>query len=128
MWRIYQVNKHLSKPGHPWNKFGSGHRESLSDAARLLKSKGLLKEKEKESKSLGPSPIPSRIASPALSVSSTSSEAEDDGGAVGRETRRRVVEWWENQYSAERMNLCILGKGTSSMIFYDLGLTLGRIP
>lgn len=112
MWRIYQVNKHLSKPGHVWKKFGSGHRESLSQAAKDLKAQGKLgKEGTSTNHSLAPSPIPSRISSPAPSVSSTSSDQEADGGAIGRETRRRVVEWWEDHYSAERMRLCVVGKG-----------------
>ncbi|KDQ33027.1 hypothetical protein PLEOSDRAFT_1032530 [Pleurotus ostreatus PC15] len=42
MWRIFQLNKHLSRPGHVWNKFGSGNRESLSKAGQELKSKGRL--------------------------------------------------------------------------------------
>lgn len=117
MWRIYQVNKHLSKPGHVWRKFGSGHRESLSQAARDLKAKGKLAIENgtaAKDASLAPSPIPSRIASPAPSVSSNSSESEADGGAIGRETRRRLVEWWTKEYCASRMNLCIVGKGEYS--------------
>ncbi|THU96371.1 hypothetical protein K435DRAFT_664679, partial [Dendrothele bispora CBS 962.96] len=39
LWRIFQVSKHLSKDGHPWRKFGSGNRESLSKAAKDLKAK-----------------------------------------------------------------------------------------
>lgn len=39
------------------------------------------------------------------------SEAEADGGAVGREIRRRLMKWWTEEYCASRMNLCILGKG-----------------
>ncbi|GLB34808.1 putative peptidase M16 family protein [Lyophyllum shimeji] len=112
MWRIFQLNKHLSKKGHVWSKFGSGNRESLSKAAKDLKAKGLLTESGILSRppSVAPSPIPSRIASPAPSVASTSSESEADGGAVGRETRRRLVEWWSKEYCASRMRLCIVGK------------------
>ncbi|TFK42449.1 Metalloenzyme, LuxS/M16 peptidase-like protein [Crucibulum laeve] len=115
MWRIFQLNKHLSKPGHPWSKFGSGNRDSLSKAARELKAKGdLTSGADKTSKSrngsLAPSPIPSRISSPAPSTSSNSSETEADGGAIGRETRRRLVEWWSKEYCASRMRLCIIGK------------------
>jgi insulysin len=114
MWRIYQVNKHLSKEGHVWKKFGTGHRESLSQAAKDLKAQGKLGKDTptpSANQSLAPSPVPSRISSPAPSVVSTNSDQEADGGAVGRETRRRVVEWWTNEYSAERMKLCIVGKG-----------------
>ncbi|KAI0310642.1 Metalloenzyme, LuxS/M16 peptidase-like protein [Amylostereum chailletii] len=104
LWRIYQVNKHLSKPGHPWRKFGSGNKQSLTQVGRDLKIKSLT------DLSVAPSPIPSRMASPAPSVSSVSSDVEADGGPVGRETRRRLVEWWSEEYCASRMRLCIIGK------------------
>ncbi|KIK58340.1 hypothetical protein GYMLUDRAFT_45548 [Collybiopsis luxurians FD-317 M1] len=116
LWRIFQLSKHLSKPGHVWRKFGSGNRETLSQAAKDLKTKGKLPMENGTAASAAPtlsanpSPIPSRITSPALSVSSTSSEAEADGGAVGRETRRRLVEWWNKEYCASRMHLAILGR------------------
>ncbi|KAJ4475639.1 insulin-degrading enzyme [Lentinula aciculospora] len=115
MWRIFQLTKHLSKPGHVWSKFGSGNKESLSQAAKDLKAKGNLPLENGNGASavtlgVNPSPIPSRIASPALSVSSSNSEAEADGGAIGRETRRRVVEWWNKEYCASRMHLAVLGK------------------
>ncbi|KAJ6490605.1 Metalloenzyme, LuxS/M16 peptidase-like protein [Mycena vitilis] len=108
MWRIFQLGKHLSVKGHPWRKFGSGNRESLSDAAKHLKAKGRL---EKQNGHLAaPSPIPSRLSSPAPSLSSVdSSDTEADGGAVGRETRRRLIEWWSKEYCASRMRLCVLG-------------------
>lgn len=32
---------------------------------------------------------------------------------MGRETRRRLVEWWSNEYCASRMNLCVIGRGMS---------------
>jgi insulysin len=59
------------------------------------------------------SPTPSRIPSPALSIASTASESDSDGGSVGRETRRRLVEWWTKEYCASRMRLCVIGKGTA---------------
>lgn len=113
MWRIFQLNKHLSKQGHVWSKFGSGNRDSLSKAAKDLKAQGRLFESVAPSRtnSLASSPIPSRISSPAPSVASTSSETEADGGAIGRETRRRLVEWWSKEYCASRMRLCIIGQG-----------------
>jgi len=112
MWRIFQLNKHLSNDGHVWKKFGSGSRESLSKAAKALKAKEKLENGASRNGNLAPSPIPSRISSPAPSVaSSSSSELEADGGAVGRETRRRLVEWWTKEYCASRMRLCIIGKG-----------------
>ena len=112
MWRIFQLNKHLSTPGHVWSKFGSGNRNSLTKAAKELKANGKLAEnKPSRPVSLQPSPIPSRIPSPAPSVSSAASDTEADGGAVGRETRRRLVEWWSKEYCASRMSLCVIGKG-----------------
>jgi insulysin len=121
MWRIFQLSKHLSVPGHPWRKFGSGNRESLSDAAKRLKAKGRLENTQNGH--LAASPIPSRLSSPAPSVSSADSEAEADGGAVGRETRRRLIEWWSKEYCASRMRLCILGNGecyfVARLSFFD---------
>ncbi|KAG6851274.1 hypothetical protein H0H93_011710 [Arthromyces matolae] len=112
MWRIFQLNKHLSKVGHPWSKFGSGNKDSLSKTAKILKARGLLADDVTPSRStdVSPSPIPSRIASPAPSVASTSSDIEADGGVVGRETRRRLVEWWSREYCASRMRLCVIGR------------------
>lgn len=124
LWRIYQVNKHLSRPGHVWRKFGSGNKDSLTRVGRELKAKsgadsGNLRKTASlaatpafAGRSLTPSPVPSRVASPAPSVSSVSSEADADGGVVGRETRRRLVEWWSEEYCASRMRLCVIGKGT----------------
>ncbi|KAK7038049.1 insulin-degrading enzyme [Favolaschia claudopus] len=107
MWRIFQLGKHLSVPGHPWRKFGSGNRESLSEAAKRLKAKGRLETGQNGH--LAATPIPSRLSSPAPSLSSADSDAEADGGAIGRETRRRLIEWWSKEYCASRMRLCILG-------------------
>lgn len=140
MWRIFQINKYLSKPGHPWSKFGSGNRDSLSKVGRDLKAKGAFKtgvnasnglngtvngtnrvngvngingtELKSADGSLAVTPIPSRVPSPTPSNGSGSgSESEADGGVVGRETRRRLVEWWSNEYCANRMRLCVVGKG-----------------
>ncbi|KAH9857197.1 insulin-degrading enzyme [Lenzites betulinus] len=128
MWRIFQVNKHLSKEGHPWRKFGSGNKESLSQVGQDLKAKGLLQSENGHTSgkgdakgngngvsktadgNLAPTPADSRAVSPAPSVSSAHSELEGDGGVVGRETRRRLVEWWSKEYCASRMRLCVVGK------------------
>ncbi|KAF8643775.1 hypothetical protein AX16_008794 [Volvariella volvacea WC 439] len=114
LWRMFQLNKHLSRPGHVWSKFGSGSRESITQAARALKAKGLLSNASngapKQLLGAPASADPSRAASPAPSVVSTNSEAEPDGGVVGRETRRRLVEWWSEEYCARRMRLCVIGK------------------
>ncbi|KAI0672916.1 insulin-degrading enzyme [Trametes maxima] len=118
VWRIFQLNKHLSKEGHPWRKFGSGNKDSLSKVGRDLKAKGAVQNGngndngviKSANGSLAPSPNDSRAASPAPSVSSANSELEGDGGVVGRETRRRLVEWWSREYCASRMRLCVVGK------------------
>ncbi|KAF7323964.1 Insulin-degrading enzyme [Mycena kentingensis (nom. inval.)] len=100
VWRIFQVEKHLSVEGHPWRKFGTGSRKALSAAARKLKAEGRLE---------GGGGLSASIVSPALSLSSVSSEPEADGGAVGREIRRRLIEWWTSNYCASHMRLCVIG-------------------
>lgn len=87
--RILQVNKSLSAPGHPWNKFGTGNFQSLTEAARR-------KVKEDGGETNG------------------DDEKADDGGAVGREVVRRMAEWWEQQYCASRITFTALGKGKPS--------------
>ncbi|KAI0795391.1 LuxS/MPP-like metallohydrolase [Abortiporus biennis] len=82
--RMFQLGKSLSKPGHPWSKFGTGNYASLTEAAR----------KKFEEK-----------GDPA-----TEDEDSGDGGPIGRETRRRLVEWWKEQYCASRMTLAVVGK------------------
>jgi insulysin len=106
LWRIFQLVKHLSKPGHVWSKFGTGNRDSLSRAARELKIQRKLETATPSGGSGLVTPGPaSRIPSPAPS------EADADGGVVGREIRHRLIEWWTEEYCASRMNLCLLGKG-----------------
>jgi insulysin len=120
LWRIYQLNKHLSKQGHVWSKFGTGNKESLTRHAKDLKAQGKLESVANSiitspDGSLAPSPLPSRIPSPAPS---NASDAESDGGAVGRETRRRLVEWWSKEYCASRMHLCVIGQGNLSFLYF----------
>jgi insulysin len=38
--------------------------------------------------------------------------ADGDGGPAGRETRRRLLEWYEKEYCASRMSLAVIGKQT----------------
>ena len=122
MWRNFQLSKHLTKPGHPWSKFGSGNKATLTEAARTLKSKPLAtldgdgppKQLLSAAPANGLSPIPSRVASPTPTVSSNSSESEADGGVIGRETRRRLIEWWSKEYCAGRMSLALIGKGSGA--------------
>ena len=54
---------------------------------------------------------PQGAQSPLPSPSDSEKDDAEDGGAAGRETRRRLVEWWESHYSSERMKLVVLGKG-----------------
>jgi insulysin len=105
MWRIFQVSKALSRPGHPYAKFGSGNLHSLTYAGRA------------KAKLLGstPEPVPTQV-----DINTIAAEAPDDaeaslqgedGGFVGQETRRRLMDWWKTHYSASNMNLAVLGKG-----------------
>ena len=88
MFRTWQLSKQLSLPGHPFGKFGTGNINSLTQAARdLEKRQGV------------------------DSAQSVAKEGEEkDGGFVARETRRRLIEWWETHYCASIMNLAILGR------------------
>ncbi|KAG6854734.1 hypothetical protein C0991_002448 [Blastosporella zonata] len=127
MWRIFQLNKHLSKEGHPWNKFGSGNKDSLSKAAKILKSNGLLVEADSASHPTSDthSPNSSRRSSP---VPSVNNETEADGGAIGRETRRRLVEWWSQEYCASRMRLCVIGKESLDELSEVVSTLFSPIP
>ena len=122
IWRIYQLNKHLTKPGHVWSKFGSGNKMTLTSAARKLiqdrvKKKGSSGYATSPESSKEPTPVSSSLPSPSPSVSSGSSlESSDDGGPIGRETRARLVEWWSKEYCAGRMRLCVIGKGVISCL------------
>lgn len=124
MWRIFQLNKHLSKPGHPWSKFGTGNKTTLTEAARAARAQAkangakLSPGPASRNGSALPTPIPSRVASPAPSAISTASDEDADGGAVGRETRRRLIEWWSKEYCAGRMSLVTLAKGTLYYLFF----------
>ncbi|EJD02250.1 uncharacterized protein FOMMEDRAFT_109506 [Fomitiporia mediterranea MF3/22] len=118
--RIFQLKKHLSRPGHPWRKFGTGNKVTLTEAARSLKQPSVNAPIDKPSLgdlvngdgSVGaaPSQTPSQTASPAPPVNSTNHESDADGGSVGRETRRRLIEWWSKEYCASRMSLTVIGK------------------
>lgn len=85
--RIHQLAKSLSTPGHPWAKFGTGNVKSLTETAR----------KKLESETPPP-------------------EVKDgDGGPIGKEVRQRLMKWWEQEYCAGRMTLCILGNGALTL-------------
>lgn len=84
--RAFQIEKSLSVPGHPWTKFGTGNVESLTEAAKK------------------------KLAAEGAHVVD-GEKPDGDGGPVGREVRRRLIEWWEREYCAGRMALAVVGKG-----------------
>jgi len=122
LWRIFQLNKHLSKPGHAWSKFGSGNRDSLSEAARVHLARKKLEAATIKADQLSPSTEISQASTP-----TSAAENEDDGGPIGREIRRRLVEWWEREYCASRMQLAVLGKGEFAVLIQLYYLTSHRI-
>lgn len=81
--RIHQIAKWLSVEGHPWRKFGTGNVESLT-----AKAKKIIEDRGEKPDTEG-----------------------GDGGPVGREVRKMLIEWWKNQYCAGRMTLAVVGKG-----------------
>jgi hypothetical protein len=87
----------------------------LTSAARKMMEDGAKKKGTNGSASLqdiGKKPTSSLVSSSSTSLNSTLSlESADDGGPIGRETRRRLVEWWSREYCAGRMRLCVIGKG-----------------
>lgn len=47
----------------------------------------------------------------------------EDGGPVGKEVRKRLGEWWAEEYCAGRMKLCVVGNRTSqpcNLYIYNL--------
>ena len=126
--RTHQVSKHLSKPGHVWSKFGTGNKVTLTSAARKLFQEGGVNSiaidgcasfqatTERPSATLSTPSVSSPPIGPGESL-----ESDDDasGGAIGRETRRRLIEWWSKEYCSGRMRLCVIGKG---VVFLCLGL------
>ena len=92
--RIHQVERSLSAPGHPWLAFSTGNIDSLTSAARMKATdEGWV----------------SNIILPG-----------GDGGPVGRETRRRLIEWVEQQYCPGRMTLAILGQGVCNPLVMEM--------
>lgn len=83
--RVLQVERSMSAPGHPWLAFSTGNIDSLISAAR---KKAI--DENWDSDTISP---------------------DGDGGPVGMETRRRLIEWVEQEYCSGRMTLAILGRG-----------------
>jgi insulysin len=86
--RVHQLLKGMSAPGHPWRKFGTGNISSLTEAARWT------------------------IEGNGEGIAETAVGTEGDGGAIGGEVRKRLIEWWKKEYCAGRMTLAVIGKGT----------------
>ncbi|KAI0674093.1 LuxS/MPP-like metallohydrolase [Trametes maxima] len=89
--RILQVTKHLSIPGHPWAKFGTGNYASLSAVGR-------------------------------------SGEEAPSEEAVLKETRRRLVDWWRQEYCASRMMLAVIGRESVDELASLVVPHFSRIP
>lgn len=119
-WRIFQLGKGLSRDiavptdngetalkKHPWAKFGSGNKGTLSAFGRVIASESAIANPKINGNANG-----NLAVDPANPLPPLASESEPDGGSVGAETRRRLVEWWEKEYCAGRMKLTILGRGT----------------
>jgi insulysin len=85
--RIHQLSKGLSRAGHPWTKFGTGNIETLTEAAKQQ-----------------------------LEQSGQSKIEDGDGGPIGRAVRKQLLTWWEHEYCAGRMTLCVLGNGIDSIL------------
>ena len=79
----------------------------MEDGAKKKGTNGIASLQDASKKSSS-----SLVSSSSTSLSSTITlESGDDGGPIGRETRRRLVEWWSREYCAGRMRLCVIGKG-----------------
>jgi insulysin len=125
-WRILQLAKGTSLPGHPWNKFGTGDRNSLSAYGRAVAARRI-QEAKKQNGQPNPNIVANGVVNglangdaisadsftidPANPLPALESENDPDGGPVGRETRKRLMEWWEKEYCAGRMKLAIVGRG-----------------
>ncbi|KAF8066687.1 Metalloenzyme, LuxS/M16 peptidase-like protein [Lyophyllum atratum] len=88
--RIQQVVKGLCDSKHPWSNFGKGNMKSLAGIGQHAYER----------------------SSADLQTYDSNQVSKGDGGVTGRETRRRLIEWWTQQYCAGRMKLVILGKET----------------
>ena len=104
---------------HPWVKFGTGHRGSLSAYGRKVAQASMAEHAAEQTDAKidsGDANIDANLGvvgpvDPSDPLPPLTSESEPDGGPVGRETRRRLVEWWQKEYCAGRMKLAILGRG-----------------
>lgn len=109
-WRMFQLSKELSRPDHPWRKFGSGNRTSLLAVGKAAEESA---KRETPAIDAAGSCAIGENANPQPADATKVEEVteEEDGGPAGRETRKRLVQWYEQEYCASRMKLVILGKG-----------------
>lgn len=117
---------------HPWAKFGTGHRGTLSAYGRSV-AHALAENHVPNGSGLpNESVVQSRhnvgVVDPAKPLPALPSESDPDGGPVGRETRRRLMEWWEKEYCAGRMRLAIVGRGKTAFFNPYITLTRSRVP
>ena len=89
--RVFQLSKHLSKPGHVWAKFGTGNKKTLLGSV----NKNPVSDEDKDNSK----------------TDTSDDDGDDDGGLAGRETRRRLIKWWSKEYCASRMSLAVVAKG-----------------
>jgi insulysin len=90
VFRIWQLFKDLSIPGHPFGKFGTGSIATLTQAAKDMEAR--------------------KADNNSVSAAEEGKREVNDGVFVGRETRRRLIEWWETHYCASIMSLSIIGR------------------
>lgn len=106
--RLLQLKKHLCTSGHPWSKFGFGDRHSLTRAAsRAMGAKGFATPSDGN---LTVEPTASGMLFP-TSHDGSDSDYFLDGHAVDEEIRRRMVDWFDVHYTANRMTLHMTSKG-----------------
>ena len=94
VWRLFQLDKGLSKDGARWAKFGTGNWESLMKRERNI---------PQDNVTANTTPTAGQLPEP---------EAEGSGvDEAGREVRNALLDWYAKHYSANRMTLAVYGKG-----------------
>ena len=103
---------------HPWAKFGTGNRNTLSaygrsaaEAQALALDRNIKDNGVPNGNAATPLNDGVGVVDPANPLPALPSESDPDGGPVGRETRRRLMEWWQTEYCAGRMRLAVVGRG-----------------
>lgn len=104
MWRLFQLDKGLSKDGARWAKFGSGNWESLMQRER---------NSPQDAKAAEPDDVHPNGHLP-TAIENGTAIVEPAGNGVneaGREVRAILLDWYAKHYSANRMTLAVYGKG-----------------